>query len=603
MFLPFASIGQMDKMDNLKREVETSTDSLFFEEWAIGIHSKKGFGKFEKEEIVEWFIKRTGELNYPVIQGHFIFRKSLQKTINGNYDEALKLIESIIPIFEKYENKLLLSACHNSKGSTLAAIGDIQGGILNLTKAIGFMEDSDIEPKIKLRGMANHYNVLGTIYNLDSQDLLAMENYKKAYKLALKGTQEGSKVRCFCLLNIATMKLRLKDFKSALEFARLSLRESLIGKYNDTYCMGLQRVGLAYSALDQKDSALHYYNLMEVVAYENKYNHYLFQAYKVQAQHYEKHGNPGLALAKHKLYSRLVIEREKEKKKALSNHLVSETKKRDKERADFELAQKIQKEKGKQKNLKILVILSSSLIIILSLFFYIWYQRRKLTQSIKDKKVKIELMQSQIKTIGSQMNPHFVFNALNSVQDLILQKDVRSSSIYLAKFADLMRQTLDNSQRETISIDKEIEILELYLELESLRFNSDFTFSIDKSKLMNVGYTIPAMLLQPYVENAIKHGLLHKDGAKHLSIVFQEHNGKLQCIIQDNGIGRVKSKKINERRNIRHKPFATEANEKRLDLINQSSNNKVSLEVIDLMEGEVPLGTKIIFTFSNKYGS
>ena len=593
--------GQSSKMDSLKRVVETTTDSMFLEDWALNIHSKKDFGKFEKEEIVEWFIKRSGELEYPVIQAHFIFRKSIQKTINGDYDAALKLIEQIIPVFKKYEDVKLLSACYNSKGSTLATIGEIPEAIANLENAIALMENAIMDPKTKMRSMANHYNVLGTIYNRDSQYIKSINNYEKAYDFALKGTLEGSKERCFCLLNLAAGKIKLKEYDKALMYSKMSIKQSLIGKYNDTYCMGLQRLGLVYSGLNQKDSALHYYNLMEKVAFENKYNHYLYQAYKVQADHYEKHGQIKLALEKQKLYCKLVIQREKEKKKALSNHMISETKKRDKVKAELELSKKIQEEKIKQSNLKIFIFSLIGIMAFLGALFYSKFQRRKLKQRLKDKRNQLDLMHSQIKTIGSQMNPHFVFNALNSVQDLIMQKDIRNSNIYLGKFADLMRKTLEASESQTITLDKEIEILNLYLELESLRFDRDFSFLIEKIELKNVSYKLPAMLLQPYVENAVKHGLLHKKGAKELRIIFSEIGNKLECIIKDNGVGRIKSGQINLRREPKHNSFSSQANQKRLDLINQTSKNKVNLEIVDLYNGNEPAGTKVIFSFTQDF--
>ena len=339
---------------------------------------------------------------------------------------------------------------------------------------------------------------------------------------------------------------------------------------------------------------------MEKVAVENKYNHYLYQAYKVQADHYEKYGQNDIALQKHKLYSKLVIQREKEKKKALSNHLVSETKKRDEERAKFQLNTKIQEEKSRQNNLNIVFFLILAILLIVGILLYNRYQRKVLYQRLKDKKNQLALMQSQIMNIGSQMNPHFIFNALNSVQDLIMQKDIRNSNIYLGKFADLMRKTLETSEKQTIQLDSEIEILDLYL--ESLRFNEDFKYSIEKKHLKYNNYEIPTMLIQPYVENAVKHGLLHKAGAKELRIEFKEVRGDLQCIIWDNGVGRKRSEEINKRRELNHNSFATKANDNRVDLINQTSKNKVKLEIIDLFDGEKAIGTKVVIDFLRQEG-
>ncbi len=206
-----------------------------------------------------------------------------------------------------------------------------------------------------------------------------------------------------------------------------------------------------------------------------------------------------------------------------------------------------------------------------------------------------QIKASEVTAIKAQMNPHFVFNALNSVQDLIMQKDIRGSTTYLGKFADLMRKTLDVSELELIPLNDEIEILELYLDLEKLRFVDGFRFSIeadtenhDRESLM-----IHSMLLQPYVENAIKHGLLHKDGLKILGVKFYIEDQKLICEIVDNGIGRKASLEINKRRARFHRSFATQANRKRIDLINELSNHTIELSISDIMhEGKIA-GTKV----------
>lgn len=219
---------------------------------------------------------------------------------------------------------------------------------------------------------------------------------------------------------------------------------------------------------------------------------------------------------------------------------------------------------------------------------------------ILEKQLKI----SEITAIKAQMNPHFIFNALNSIQDLIMLKDIRSSNGYLGMFADLMRKTLEYSNQNFNRIANEIELLELYLELEKLRFGNDFKTSIktemNQSQLNEL--RIPAMLLQPYVENAIKHGLLHKQGIKELSITFKLQGNTVICEILDNGVGREKSRQIQARREKAHLSFSTEANTKRIDLIRESTNTNISVNTIDLKENGKALGTKVVFTFDTRVG-
>lgn len=235
------------------------------------------------------------------------------------------------------------------------------------------------------------------------------------------------------------------------------------------------------------------------------------------------------------------------------------------------------------------------LIAILSIFFLI--RIRILRRSLILKK---KLKDSELVAIKAQMNPHFVFNVLNSFQDLIYQQDFRKTNTYLGKFAGLMRKTLEFSDRDAITLSEEIELLEDYLDLEKLRFGEDFVVEI----VQNLHHydadslTIPSMLLQPYVENAIKHGLLHKKGKKILLVRFLIQKPFLVCEIQDNGIGREASEKIKERRQKYHQPFAATATQKRIDLMNQSREQAIGLLIEDLVDttGE-PGGTRVRVSF------
>ena len=240
------------------------------------------------------------------------------------------------------------------------------------------------------------------------------------------------------------------------------------------------------------------------------------------------------------------------------------------------------------------VFWKSKIVIISGLFFlaligYYGYNRRvnylmqKQQQELEQERFKQELNRSKLSALKSQMNPHFVFNALNSIQDFILLNQKELASNYLGDFADLMRGYLDHSQEDKISLQEEIELLELYLKLEKVRFEDDFAYEILTSKDIDKMITIPSFLIQPYVENAIKHGLMHKKGMKSLKITFNPLDDKvLECNIEDNGIGRSESAKIRSIK--KHKSFATEANKTRLELLNSNSKDKIGVQIIDLID-------------------
>ncbi|MEQ1625723.1 MAG: histidine kinase, partial [Sediminibacterium sp.] len=204
---------------------------------------------------------------------------------------------------------------------------------------------------------------------------------------------------------------------------------------------------------------------------------------------------------------------------------------------------------------------------------------------------------SQLSALKAQMNPHFMFNALNSIQEIILMNNKREANMYLGKFADLMRITLDQSNKNAISLDDELKSLLLYLELEALRFETHFQYKIDvDDNVFAPDIQIPAMLIQPYVENAIKHGLLHKQGEKQLLIQFRlENEETLLCMITDNGIGRKRSAEINQLRARKHTSFATGATLKRLELLNYGNEQRITVNFEDLKdERGQDSGTKVL---------
>lgn len=228
----------------------------------------------------------------------------------------------------------------------------------------------------------------------------------------------------------------------------------------------------------------------------------------------------------------------------------------------------------------------------------------------KRNEIQQNLKSSQLTALRAQMNPHFIFNALNSIQDFIIQEDKRSANRYLSKFSKLMRNVLDASDKNKILLKKEIEYLELYLSLESLRIDDEFEYKFDIDSSINVNnILIPSMLLQPYVENALKHGLMHRNGKKKLNIRFSKNcpmegwdKDHLFCEIEDNGIGREASMKINEQNGRIYQSKAMSLTQDRIDLLNSADTSKLGLKIDDLKnEDGSAAGTKVnICIFQSK---
>jgi hypothetical protein len=237
------------------------------------------------------------------------------------------------------------------------------------------------------------------------------------------------------------------------------------------------------------------------------------------------------------------------------------------------------------------------IVVISSVIFTLYYRglKRRDRHVIEKLTLQNELRKSLLKTIVTQMNPHFIFNAMNTIQSYVYKNDKRSVSNYMGKFSELIRKILDTSNINSISLKEEIEILELYLDLEKARFESDFSVQLTVDPEMDLeNIQIPPMFIQPCIENAIKHGLFHKQGLRHLKITIGYDDAEKEFIrieIDDDGIGRIRSRAINKTLFANHKSFAGSAMESRVDLINQTLEKKISLIVIDKEE---QAGTTVI---------
>ncbi len=239
-----------------------------------------------------------------------------------------------------------------------------------------------------------------------------------------------------------------------------------------------------------------------------------------------------------------------------------------------------------------------AIIVILFLgIVFIVYRWQLNIQRKKSQQIN-ELNASKLTAIQSQMNPHFIFNSLNSIQDLILKGDVEHSYSYITTFSNLVRRTLSYSEKDFIDFDQEIKLLELYLSLEKLRFKKELNYSIDIKNVEDI--MLPPLLIQPFIENSLIHGLLHKEGQKNLKITF-ELKDTLICTVADNGIGREKSKAIKLRQRSEHESFSGKAIHKRFEILSNVFKGDFGYKYEDLYENNEAAGTKVILSIPIKH--
>jgi len=265
-------------------------------------------------------------------------------------------------------------------------------------------------------------------------------------------------------------------------------------------------------------------------------------------------------------------------------------------------SKEIQLEKTKRANLGRNLILSISIFIfIIIIILSLQYRTR---QKLKFDKLQIiaekENVELEQRLLAAQMNPHFIFNSLNSIQSFVIKNKPIEAGEYLSDFARLMRLMLDLSQKKEVTINEELKLLEYYLKLEKLRTKDLFSYNIYVDSEIQESkdeITIPPFLIQPFVENAILHGLIPLKGSEGiLKIVLKSINSEtIQITIEDNGVGRIVS---TEKKEKTHTSIASALAERRAQLLKQVMQKEIKIEFVDLHLNNQPAGTKVIITIS-----
>lgn len=241
--------------------------------------------------------------------------------------------------------------------------------------------------------------------------------------------------------------------------------------------------------------------------------------------------------------------------------------------------------------------LTTAIALILLLMW--WRYRVKLTSvhaiAMKEAEFQKKVSALELKALRAQMNPHFVFNALNSIQKFILEKDHLTAAQYLTKFSRLIRLILEQSDQHLIGLDKELELLQHYLEIEAMRFDKKFEWKINVAPDIAIGNTIlPTLLVQPFIENAIWHGLLHKDGPRKLLIDFKLSEPYLHVFIEDNGIGLKAATELKSKASLKNKSLGMQITKDRMAVIDVLLGIQTKLSLVDLTDptGAV-IGTRV----------
>lgn len=568
------------------------------------------------------------KLNYPFGQANAELNIGNTSIITGNYTDAKSHFSKAKTIFESLldnqkENEIYiygLARCYSSLGVIFSQEGNYFESLDNYQKGL------QLYLKINHKsGISKSYNNIGVVYKSRGKTIKALEYFKKSFKIQ---EEIGEQTMPVTLTNIGV--IYFENHKLPEAYSYYSKAEKLFKTIENKRGLALLQNywGDYYSKTKSKDKAEAYYtkalNLYQSI--QNKFGASLamynlgtlyFEQKKLaqallvatqslnyakeigildQIYHSEKlisdiyfaQNQPALSLEHYKKYS---IARD-------SLNTLESTQKFDRAEMDFEYQKKETLFKEKNKREHLLLVFSIIGFLLLIGLILVLINRHQVKKRLTLQK---EVAEYEQKALHLQMNPHFVFNCLGSISSFIVQNGTDSALKYLSKFSKLMRLTLEYSKDALIPIDKEIESLQNYLELEQLRFHDKFNFKIQSSDSVEFNMGLPPLLIQPFVENAILHGLVPKDGNGLIIIDFDVQNDQLVCTIWDDGIGITKSAAIKENSMKAHKSMALEITKKRLEIMEATISKSAQIEIKELEENNTVVGTKVTLRLPIQY--
>lgn len=474
---------------------------------------------------------------------------AILEAVEGNYKNSADYYLKAIQLASAIQFTRGLSISYNNIGENYIRMKEYDKAIEYLQKALVF-NDSIKE----LRGQAINVENLGSIYFARKDFQKAMSYWNKGFELA-KNSKDPNVIS---LLHIDLAKYYTEMRNLPKAFSELYIADSISSLHHEVYyqILAYKAYANAYEKTNEHDSVIRFLHkaLNATRSLGNKNEE--CDIYNLIATNFEKrkiYDSGMYYLRKHKELSDTVLS-DKNFAHLAFIQTRYETQLKDEENRRLKHLQVSQKKEIKEKNWLLIASAVALALAFLSIFLiYLSFKDKKHNLELHEQKnaseYRQQLTELEVKSLRSQMNPHFIFNSLNSIRNYIIKNEPHIASNYLAQFATLMRKILDASQQSYIYIDEEMEMLKLYLELELMRFSQRFEYSISlDAEVEQANYKIPSMVLQPFIENAIWHGLLNKeDGHGILSIHFSEYEkdgNRIICTITDNGVGRTKSAEL-----------------------------------------------------------
>jgi tetratricopeptide (TPR) repeat protein len=497
----------------------------------------------------------------------------------GDYTSSLKNYETSLKLYQQIDEKEGIS-------KTLNNIGILYKSQQKYSKALQYLKEAH-----KMQTILSEKNApmtltnIGVIYFETGEYQNAIQFYRKAQK----GFEHNENKRGFALLNnyLGDYYKAQKNFTLANEYYQksLALYEEIQNKFGAS--LALYNIGLLLQEQKKYKEALRFTTKSLAYAEEIGVLDQTYHSEELLSELYESLKEPEAALAH---YKNSIIARD-----SISNQETSKKFAMAEMNYEYKKKEALLSEKHKREfQLIVFSVLGGILLLVLG---WVIYNRMQVKRQLTLKK---ELAEYEQKALHLQMNPHFVFNCLSSISSFIVQNGTDSALKYLSKFSKLMRLTLEYSKGSLIPIDKEIESLQNYLELEQLRFDNKFEFEINSTENVEFNVGLPPLLIQPFVENAILHGLVPKNGKGKINVDFDVQNEQLICTITDDGIGLSESKLLKENSVTAHRSMALSITKKRLKIMESITSKSAKIEIQEL-KSDSQTGTKAILYLPVQY--
>lgn len=447
-----------------------------------------------------------------------------------------------------------------------------------LENNIKLLEDEKAKnPSIQTE-LGETYQQLGNIQMQQNNIPQAIESYNNAYNTSITASGASSIGNQLTNVYIST-----GQFDEAIKVQKKILERKDIQQNTDLKIKQIQNLADVYLKNDDDEKALLLLQESYDIAIKNHKTKASKDCIEAMAIIYQKRGNTQKIISLYKQYLSNLEDLINNDVEIVDSKLIAIT---EEKIAQLEAEKKLKDQLIRKKNTFNYVLIFASTILLGLLLFII-----KTLNSIKIKNKKIELQ-----SLRREMNPHFVFNSLNSINNYIAQNDELAANKYLSAYSNLMRSTMENSNKDFISLSTELELLKRYLDLEQLRFSDKFSYTISVDENIDCDtIEIPNMLIQPQVENAIWHGLRYKETKGLLQLDFVLHNKQLLIKIEDDGIGFTKSQLLKTKNQQSHNSIGIKNTKNRITLLNNLYSKNISNKTTELLPPNEGTVVKISF--------